>query len=460
MLSPNLLPALVATLLLLVIPCRAIDPSAERIVVLLSVDGLAHFYLDDPKAEMPTIRQLAAEGARVEKMRAVLPTVTWPIHTTLVTGVSPAKHGVVGNSFLDRTTRKLMPLIWDPLFDKEEIVRVPTIYDLAKRAGLKTAAVVWPGGRGAKSLDWTIPCVDAEPLYYAYATPSLWPELQAAGILYETEIEGFKDGKGRGRDRLNVQIFNHIVHTHRPNLALLHLLEVDHVEHAKGPQTPEAYDAVKFADEQVREVWKELQYSFPGKATLIVVSDHGFLAYRQLIQPNVVLRQEGLLTSEGKAITGGQVRATAQGGSSFVYVLDQANRDALIPRLIERFKTVEGIDLVIPPADFAKIGVADPATNPRMADIVLTAQEGYTFSDALTGDLIVTPPSEQVKGTHGYDPDLPPLHATFVAWGAGIKPGARLGTIRNTDVAPTAAALLGVAMPDIEGRPLETILAR
>src|SRR6185436_8565177 len=69
------------------------DPS--RLVVMVSVDGLAGDYLDDPKAEMPTIRALAAEGARAANMRCVIPTVTWPNHTTLVTGVMPAGHGVV-----------------------------------------------------------------------------------------------------------------------------------------------------------------------------------------------------------------------------------------------------------------------------------------------------------------------------------------------------------------------------
>src|SRR5690349_3050362 len=78
----------------------ATDP--DRIVVLMSVDGLAGFYFDDPSAEIPTIRKLAAEGARATGMRASNPTVTWPNHTTLVTGVSPALHGVVGNNFFDR----------------------------------------------------------------------------------------------------------------------------------------------------------------------------------------------------------------------------------------------------------------------------------------------------------------------------------------------------------------------
>ena len=446
--------ALVLPLLVAVTTLSALDPASDRIVVLISVDGLAHYYFDDPKAEMPTIRQLAAEGARAEKMKCSMPTVTWPNHTTLVTGVNPGKHGVIGNSYWDRVKGVIVPLIPDPLFDKEEIVKSPTIYDVAKAGGLKTAAIIWPASRGAKTLDWTVPDVFTNELFQGHATPGLIDEFKAAGIPAEMQGEWCKTGKGEDRDRMYVQMLNHVIRTKRPNLALLHLVEVDHVEHAKGPQTPEAYAAVKFADERVREVWDELQKSFPGKATLIVASDHGFFPYRQTIQPNVLLRKQGLLTAEGTKITGGQVRAVGQGGATFLYVLDQANRDGLIARIAKAFVEVEGVGLVITPKDFAMYGMADPQQNPQMADLVLSAKSGYSFSDSLTGDLIVTPKSDDLKGSHGYDPNESDLHGTFVAWGAGIRPAMKMGTINNTDVAPTVAALLGLKMPDADGKVL------
>lgn len=449
--------ALSATLL---VPARALDPAADRIVVLISVDGLAHYYFDDPKAEMPTIRQLAAEGVRAQRMKVSMPTVTWPNHTTLVTGVNPGRHGVIGNSYFDRATGKVVSLIPDPIFNKDEIVKTPTVYDVAKGAGLKTAAIIWPASRGAQTLDWTVPDVFTDELFQKYGTPSLLTEFKAAGIPYERQGEWCKGGDGQSRDRMYAQMFNFVVRTHRPNLALLHLVEVDHVEHAKGPQTPEAYAAVKFADERVREVWEELKKDYPGKATLIVASDHGFFPYQQQIQPNVLLRKEGLLTAEGAKITGGQVRAVGQGGATFLYVLDQANRDALIAKLAEKFKDVEGVDIVITPKDFAQYGLVDPQRNPQMADVVLSAKKGYSFSDSLAGDLVVTPKTEEVKGAHGYDPNQGGLHGTFVAWGAGIKAGEKLGTINNTDVAPTIVTLLGLKMPDSDGQVLESILTK
>ena len=452
--------SILALAVTLLAPAFALDPASDRIVVLISVDGLAHYYFDDPKAEMPTIRQLAAEGARAEKMKCSMPTVTWPNHTTLVTGVNPGRHGVIGNSYFDRAKGAVVSLIPDPLFNKDEIVKTPTIYDVAKAAGLKTAAIIWPASRGAQTLDWTVPDVFTDELFQKYGTPSMLAEFKTAGIPYEKQGEWCKTGKGEDRDRMYARMLDFVVRTHRPNVALLHLVEVDHVEHAKGPQSPEAYAAVKFADERVREVWEELQKSFPGKATLIVSSDHGFFPYQQQIQPNVLLRKEGLLTAEGTKITGGQVRSVGQGGATFLYVLDQANRDGLIARLADKFKDVEGVELVITPKDFGKYGLVDPQKDSRMADVVLSAKKGYSFSDSLAGDLLVTPKTEDVKGTHGYDPNQDGLHGTFVAWGAGIKAGSKLGTINNTDVAPTMAALLGLKMPDPDGQVLESILAK
>jgi len=439
----------------------ALEPASERIVVLISVDGLAHYYLDDPKAEMPTIRQLASEGARASDMKCSMPTVTWPNHTTLVTGVNPAKHGVIGNNYFDREKGQNVTLITDPVFNKEQIVKAPTIYDAAKGAGLKTAAIIWPASRGAQTLDWTVPDVFTDALFQKYGTPALFPEFKAAGIPYERQGEWCKSGDGESRDKMYVQMLNQIIRTHRPNLALLHIVEVDHVEHARGPQSPEAYAAVKFADGCVRDVWNELQKSLPGKATLIVSADHGFFPYQQLIQPNVLLRKEGLVKTDEKGkVTGGDVRALGQGGASFLYVLDQAHREALIERLANLFGTVEGMDVVITPKDFDKYGMSDPQKNPQMPDVVLSARSGYSFSDSLAGDLVVTPKSDDVKGTHGYDPNQPGLHATFVAWGAGIQPHVKIGTINNTDVAPTIAELLGLKFENADGHALEGILAR
>src|SRR4051794_16525915 len=240
--------AFVTTLVLIVsAPARlqgegSLKPS-DRTVVIISVDGLAADYMDDPKAEMPTIRALAAQGARAASMKAVTPTVTWPNHTTLVTGVMPAKHGVLGNNYLDRATGKRVVLISDPVYDKDQIVKAPTIYDLAKEAGLTTAGARWPASRNAKTLDWTFPDVRMPDLLEKYTTPVVLSEASAAGIkmVNKDDPKAMAGEEPQPSDDICLKVFNLVLEKHRPNLALLHLVDVDHDEHMYGPRTKEAY---------------------------------------------------------------------------------------------------------------------------------------------------------------------------------------------------------------------------
>jgi predicted AlkP superfamily pyrophosphatase or phosphodiesterase len=440
-------------------PCDsafAVEPVADRVVVLMSVDGLANFYLEDPAVEMPTIRKLAAEGASAAGMRASDPTVTWPNHTTLVTGVPPARHGVVGNNFLDHTNGKKITVIWDPDLDKDEVVKVPTIYDVAKAAGLKTAAVHWPATRNAHSLDWVVPDVSKAGLLTKYSTPAVLKEAKAAGI----DLVNDTDGKPRARtessaeDQRFTDVFKLILREHKPNLALLHVLAVDNTEHIEGPRSPKAYEAIKAADDQVRQVWETLQQNVPGKSTLVIVSDHGFSLNKTRIAMNPILQQAGLLTTVGDRITGGDVQSVIQGGSVLLYITDDGNRDAIEQRVRKAFGNVEGIEKIVSSNEFSDYGIGDPKHDPRAPDMVLFAKLGYFFGDTAAGS------KKEIKGSHGYDSHLPEMRAVFVACGAGIRPGVKLGVINNTSVAPTIAKLLDLEMPNVEGKPLVDALSK
>lgn len=435
-------------------PVAAAD--SDRIVVMISVDGLAGYYLDDPKAEMPHIRALAKEGARAASMKAVTPTVTWPNHTTLVTGVAPAKHGVVGNNYFDRESGKRVTLISDPVFDKDQIVKVPTIYDVAKADGLKTAAIRWPATRNAQSLDWTMPDVGTGKLLQQYSTPSLVAECEHAGLTLDQFSKDKAAGNSReGLDAVYTRAFNLILREHHPNLALLHIINVDHMEHLRGPQSDEAYAAIKENDELVGEVWAELKRDFPGRATLFVVSDHGFSPINRLILPNVILKNAGLL-KESEAKRNGDVYVLPQGGSAFIYIRNEEKRKELLRQVRKAFTGVEGVNKVMGVSQFKKYGVADPKEDPHAPDLILFAGLGYAFGDTAAGALPFQDKPER-SGTHGHDPNIPELHATFVAWGEGIKPGSRLGEISNLDVAPTIAKLLGIAYR-ADGKVLTKIL--
>lgn len=430
------------------------QPRRDRCVVLVSVDGLAGFYLDDPKAQMPTLHKLAREGARADGLLCSFPTVTWPNHTTLVTGVTPARHGVIGNNVIDRQTGNSVPFIPDPLFDKSEIVKSPTIYDAAHRAGLKTAAIVWPATRNADTLDWTVPDMAGDG-WEKFGTRSWLAELRAAGLPVDHHGTWVSSPAGGvQRDWLYVRMAAHVLKNHSPNVLLIHLVETDHVQHKFGPRSDDAYWSVSYADDRLRELVEAIERSPLAKqTTLFVCSDHGFYPIEKDIRPNVLLRQLGLMAVEGTKVTRKSAICLSQGGGCAVYILEEGRRGEIAAQLREQLGAVEGVDAVIGPERFGEIGQPTREENPHGADLWLSARRGYSFTDTAAGDNVVAP-RDALGGTHGYLPGQTELHGTCVVWGAGVEPGTRLGLVSNLDIAPTMAALVGIELPSAMGRAL------
>ncbi len=151
----------------------------ERHVVVISIDGFAAYLVDDPKVPLPTIRRLAREGCIIGGGMTVSdPSVTWPNHTTLVTGMKPGRHGVLANGVLVRGGIGV-PVKIDSHRDQSDLVKVPTVVDVAHAAGLRTAEVNWPCTRNSKSFDDQFPDV---PNALDYTTPRLRAELIEKGF--------------------------------------------------------------------------------------------------------------------------------------------------------------------------------------------------------------------------------------------------------------------------------------
>lgn len=454
---------LLVAIALLSVAVRANAAPAEH-VILVSIDGWAHHYFDDPRCHMPTVKKLAAEGVRARRMQCSFPTVTWTNHTTLVTGVSPGKHGVLSNDYWSREEWKKIPLIPDPIFNKEEIVKTPTIYDVVKQAGMTTAGVIWPATRGAKTLDWTVPDVFEQELFEKYGTPQLIAEAKQLGIPVEKQMEWCKAGNpGKAqRDYMYSQLAQHIIRTKKPNFLALHLVSLDSFEHAHGRQVPEAYWAANDSDNRVADLIRATEEAgIRDKTTFVITTDHGFITYDKLINPNVVLKQEGLTkTVLGKTLDkSSKVFAMAEGGACFVYVLDQANRDRILADITPKLAAIEGVESVVERKDFKSVvGHLLSEEDPREPDLFLSARDGYNFTDSLADSAVITK-VEVAKGSHGYLQTHPDMGGCFVISGAGVRTGGSvIEKIDNRDVAPTMAKLLGVTIPGVEGRVLEEAL--
>jgi predicted AlkP superfamily pyrophosphatase or phosphodiesterase len=428
-------------------------------VVIICIDGLAAYLLNDPKAPLATIRRLARDGAVVDGgMRVSNPAVTWPNHTSLVTGVRPEKHGVLANGVLVRGAVGA-PVIVDAKQDKATLVRVRTLYDAAHDAGLTTAEINWPCTRRATTLDDSFPDV---PDAVAHSTPRLRDELVAAGILADATDATFLASSVVGRDHIWTEAACHVIRHRKPNLLLVHLLNVDATHHAEGAQSPPGYTANAYADSCVARILGALDVAgIRDQTTVFVVADHGFTLTPKAVRPNVLLRQAGLLKAgpAGKIIEA-QVHVVPEGGIGLVYCTHPSTVVADRRRAKELFMGREGVADVLEPDQFAAHGLPHPREYNQAPDLVLVAQDGYGVSGQVDGKGFVVSQTEgRVSlGSHGFLAVSAKMNAICVMAGRGIQNGAVVRQAENIDVAPTAAKLLGVNEFRADGRVLDDVL--
>lgn len=426
----------------------------DRHVVLVTIDGFPAALWRDPTLPIPTLRRLAAEGASADAMTVSNPSITWPCHTTLVTGVAPQKHGVLFNGLLVRQGPGKPPKL-EPWVDKNKLVFAPTVYDAAHAAGLTTAESDWVAITRPGTIHWSfgeIPKLDG----------TIENEMIAAGLITRDDIAGMQPGANRGktiwRDNLWTQAAAYMFKQHKPNLLLYHTLNTDGTHHRYGPGNDPSYTALAYADRLLGDLVRAVDESgLRARTTFIITTDHGFKKVTHIAYPNVLLKHAGYVKAAGPTVTHSDVYTMTQGGIGFVYILDPARKAELLPKLKELFTGADGVDRVIDAREAHSLELPTPDENQGMGDLILYPKPGHAFMNAVAGDDVVAP-STNYGGTHGFFNGDPDLDGIFVASGAGIKKGVRLERVRNLDVAPTIARLLDVPLPDTDGRPLEAIL--
>lgn len=421
----------------------------QRYVVVISVDGLIpDYYLRPAKygLKIPTIQNMCREGSLVEAMETVYPSLTYPSHTTLVTGVRPAWHGIYSNLAWHSPDQKQQNQDWN-WFAHE--IRTPTLWTEARKKGLTTAAVGWPVTVGAE-IDYQIPEYWKGPFDTSLqiglenTTPNIKQKLMAE---LPHVPEGFND-------ELRTQAAEIIIRDHKPNLMLLHLIELDNAHHKKGTYTKEAIAATERIDAHIARIVKAIRDAgIYERTTFIIVSDHGFLRAERMFHPGVLLAKAKFLTVKDEVITDWRSYNYGGGGSTAIILKDpkdSATAEAVL-KLFEEYsrRPRSPIYRIVKRDELDKLGA-----NPQAA-FFLEAAAGYAFGYKFTGSEITT---NSDKACHGHLPSRSELYAGFIASGFGIRKGVREPFMKNLDVAPTVAALLGFEIPGVEGQAASRLL--
>lgn len=416
-------------------------------VVLISIDGLKPEYVleaDRYSLRIPNLRALLARGAHASGVVGVVPTVTYPSHTTLVTGVAPARHGIITNTTFDPLNRNQGGWYW-----YASDIRAPTLWDVVSDAGRTTGNAHWPVTVGAR-ITWNLPQYwrtgepDDRKLVRALSTPGLYDALEREmGLAYADGIDESIAG-----DERRALFAAHLLESRRPALMLAYFTALDHEQHHSGPFSPAALATLERIDAIVGSMIAASARAFGSDAVIAIVSDHGFQRTSRSLNLIHALRSAGLVEfPAGVDDKPSAWRATIwpAGGAAAIVLKDTADtgtRDR-VSQLLRALAadSGNGIDRVIDGAELRRRGGFPGAA------FLVSLRDDYTFGHDSRGPLVVSVP---VGGMHGYLPDVPAMRATFMIAGPGVSAGRDLGLIDQRAIAPTLARFLGVLLPTAE----------
>jgi predicted AlkP superfamily pyrophosphatase or phosphodiesterase len=380
--------------------------------MVLSVDGLDWRYIRDADQlglKIPNLRRVLAKSQYADGVIGVWPTVTWPSHTSIITGARPDQHGILNNG--------RGPL--DPALSywSANKLKVPTLWQCAGERGMTTAAVTWPVTMDAK-ITWNLPEVfvrrdggsmDLDSVA-KYSTPGLVDEITRT---YPSFPQQWVDD----RTRALATIFL-LQHKH-PDLILTHLVDLDSEAHDQGPFTANANAILERTDTLVGDILKAM----PKDYDFALVSDHGFERIDHIANMKVEAAAAG-------------VEGDIEPMGGIVVTKDQAVAEWLRG---QSGKPGSDVGREIPHDELVRYA-------PKLADAVAAfepADHVLLFSRDASGAAHSPPPE---KGDHGFWPLRHDYRSVFLLSGPGIKPG-KLGAVEMVSLEDRLAAPLGLSCP-------------
>jgi predicted AlkP superfamily pyrophosphatase or phosphodiesterase len=385
----------------LLLAAAALQAQPRKLLV-ISIDGLDTRYLhqaDKLGMKIPTLRRLMAEGAVADGVVGIVPTVTWPSHTTLISGVEAAEHGIVGNDQPGQPGQRW----WFTSF-----LTARTLWHAAAEKKRKTATVYWPVTVGA-TVDFNFPEFwetrgEHEVLFApiaAKATPGL--EAKVTNV-YPSFPRALWTDTGA------MQAVRYLLEFEQPDLTLVHIADLDSEEHDYGAFSKPAKAVLEHADELVGWTLQKL----PRGTIVAIVSDHGFENIDHVVRPKALRKDlevsQGLIGAKD-ADAAAFLRAQI-GKHGIAREVPMEEVRALAPQLSQWTAAFDTAPGHVPSADDRGPAVSAGAG----------------------------------KGTHGLWPTRANYRASFILWGQGVKK-AKLGEISMLDVAPTLAEITGLDLP-------------
>lgn len=389
---------LLALLLLVLSGCSVPEIRSDRIerptpLLLISIDGFRADYLD--RGLTPTLQALADSGVRAEYMRPSFPSLTFPNHYTLITGLRPDRNGIVANIMEDDRIPGQKFAAWN-----RQAVQNPNwwnegipLWNTAKRFGLNSGIMFWPGSEA--------PVGGSHPEFWSVYDKKM------AGV---SRVEKILDWLTLPPET-------------RPSFMTLYLDTVDGTGHHFGPDSAELNAELRIVDATIRRLIDGLiEHDLDQQLNIVIVSDHGMTS----TSPDRVIYLDDLLPSE------------------YAHVVNYGVLIGIVP---ERNHVHDSEAILLAPHENMRCWRKSQmpvrfhyGKNRRVPALLCLANHGWVISSHAN----MTSGKHFSRGQHGYDIDDPDMRALFIAHGPALRKAVVLPAFDNVDVYPLLADLLGI----------------
>lgn len=420
-------------------------------VLMISVDGMRPDYVtkaDTYKLNLPVLRGFMQNGMYADGVVGVVPTVTFPSHATLITGVWPQEHGIYNNVRFDPFSRSNDNWFW---YGSD--IKAPTLWHAAAQAGIVTASVFWPSTTNSNDIDYLLPAYpirtpDDANLMEAISRPVGYLkkiEQQTGPFYIYDSVLDFDD--------LLTKASLSIIRDAKPGFMTVHLVALDHIEHQTGPFSAESDNVMEKTDQMIGKLVEAERANDPN-AIIAVVSDHGFAATHTSVNLLIPFVEAGLIQlkksppNNQPSISSWKAAMWNADGSAYILLHDpnDAQTRSEVKALLDHLQQnpLYGIARILTHEEIVARG-GDPN-----AAFMVAWKPGFSGGGRLEGDIVRSIPG---TGTHGYLPENPELQSSFFAIGAGIHL-CDVGTIDMRQIAPTLAGWMGISMPSATQPPV------
>ncbi len=380
-------------------------------VILISLDGFKPEYLD--KYPAPTLNMLAKQGVRAKWMTPSFPSLTFPNHYAIATGLYPDHNGIVANNIYSAEFNETFSMSKREEVENGRWWLGEPIWVTAEKQGQRAAAFFFPG-------------TEAE---IAGKRPTIWKQFDDSFPNFE-RVDTILSWMDKPR-------------AERPTMITLYFSDVDHGGHDAGPDSENVREAIARVDQAMNRLMEGLKVrGIFGRVNLVIVADHGMAR----VDPrNVVVLDDYVDLKQAHQIAW---------NGAMVHIFPKPGMEETIYSSLKKAPHVTVYRKKEIPERFHY------GTSNRIGEIVLMAEEGWSMSSRERVRPVQPAADGRIsyRGAHGFDNQLESMRALFIGHGAAFKKGKVVEPFANVDVYNVMAKILGLKPAPNDGNP-ETVKA-